>query len=105
MFDMIRKIWRVGTVTRKQPFVAAPARYRGKIVIKDIIGTDWETCIAACPTQALSQKNNMINLFHGNCIMCGACVDACNTEAIKQTNECYLATTKKEELYIDIKKK
>ena len=45
MFDMIRKIWKVGTVTRKQPFSEAPLKYKGKINIKFVPKTNWVECV------------------------------------------------------------
>lgn len=104
MFDMLRKIWKVGTVTRKQPFEPAPKKYRGKIELTPQKGTNWEACIAACPTGALSMNVNKIRIFYGNCILCGNCVKVCDTEAIIQTTDCYLAVDAKKDLFMSVDK-
>ena len=104
MFDMLRKIWQVGTVTKKQPFEPAPKKYRGKIELSAQKDTNWEECIAACPTGALRMNVNKIRLFHGNCIQCGNCVKVCNTDALTQTTDCYLAVNAKKDLFISVDK-
>lgn len=102
MFDMIRKIWQVGTVTKKQPFEPAPVKYRGKIQLKAIANTNWDECAAACPTRALQVTEDKINLFYGSCIMCGNCARHCKTDAIKQTTDCYLAMYNKDDLCVSV---
>jgi len=102
MFDMIRKIWQVGTVTRKQPFCEATLKYKGKIKIKFVPNTNWVECVAACPSIALILETGQIRLFYGNCIMCGNCAQICNTDAISQTNDCYLAAIDKSKLWTTV---
>lgn len=102
MFDMIRKIWKVGTVTRRQPFSEAPLKYKGKIKIKFVPKTNWAECAAACPSRALIIDAGQVRLFYGNCIMCGNCVKICNTGAISQTNDCYLAVMDKNKLWVTV---
>lgn len=104
MFDMFRKVWKIGTVTQKQPFDSAPKKYRGKLVLTAVPNTNWEACIAACPTGALYKQGDKICLFHGNCIMCGQCVKVCQTDAIVQTTDCYLAAMSKTDLFVSVDK-
>lgn len=100
MLDMIRKIWRVGTVTKRQPFVRAPVRFRGTIALQDVPGTNWNECAAACPTGAFTVDNNSVEICYGRCIFCGECARVCNTKAVLQTNNDISIINKKEKLYL-----
>lgn len=41
-----------------------------------------EACVAACPTSALSMKDNIAVVDAAKCDGCGTCKDQCPTEAI-----------------------
>lgn len=99
MFDIIKKIWKVGTVTEKQPFQPAPAAYKGRIRLLDVPDTNWQECAAVCPTGALKVQGRTVTLFEGGCIFCGSCAEACRTDGIVQTNDCYMAQLDKAALY------
>jgi len=42
-----------------------------------------DACIQACPTKAVSMKNNRINFDYRKCTACFCCQEACPTSAIK----------------------
>lgn len=105
MFDIIKKIWKVGTVTEKQPFQPASAGYRGRIKLSDVPNTNWAECAAVCPTGALTVGSESVTLFEGGCIFCGKCAEQCQTDGIVQTNDCYLAAFNKADLYQKIELK
>jgi Fe-S-cluster-containing hydrogenase component 2 len=44
--------------------------------------TGCEECIAACPLDAITVKDNVAVVDAETCGDCGACVDACPNEAI-----------------------
>ncbi len=101
MFEILRKIWRTGTVTRRQPLPPAAAKYRGKIVIDPERCNGCLECIGICPSGALRtnciQGKEQLVISHEKCIFCGSCADNCAEQAIKLTNQCYLATRNKQE--------
>jgi len=78
-----------------------PPKYRGKpeFDLDNCIGCG--ACVNVCPTQALSQKDDVnavppartITLRYDTCIFCGNCQDNCTTEkGIKLSNKWDLAT-------------
>ena len=44
--------------------------------------TGCETCVAECPSEAISMVDEKANVDSEACIDCGVCVDACPEEAI-----------------------
>jgi uncharacterized protein (DUF362 family)/Pyruvate/2-oxoacid:ferredoxin oxidoreductase delta subunit len=42
-----------------------------------------DACIKACPTKAISMKNNRINFDYRKCIACFCCQESCSNSAIK----------------------
>lgn len=102
MFDILRKIWRTGTVTKKIPFEAAPASYRGRPVLQTQGCTNCKSCAESCPTGAIEliQQHDLleIRLDTANCIFCGLCAEHCETGTIQMTNEYRLAVKHKDDL-------
>jgi len=45
--------------------------------------TGCESCIAECPSEAISMVNDKAKVDTDACIDCGVCVDACPVEAIE----------------------
>jgi ferredoxin len=45
--------------------------------------TGCETCVAECPSEAISMAAGKAVVDVENCIDCGVCVDACPEEAIE----------------------
>ncbi|MFB9760398.1 4Fe-4S dicluster domain-containing protein [Ectobacillus funiculus] len=106
MFDILRKIWRTGTVTEKLPVNAAPSRFRGKPVIFSQACTNCQACANVCPTEALQihrdHDASELVLSYAQCIFCGVCAEACESGAIQVTNEYRLATKNKQELTVRV---
>ena len=44
--------------------------------------TGCETCVAECPSEAISMEDEKAVIDNEACIDCGVCVDACPEEAI-----------------------
>ena len=101
MIDIIKKIWKVGTVTQKEPLdTPPPEKFRGKIKINQGNSAELKACVQYCPTGALTiQKDGTVGLFHGKCIFCGNCVRNCTDGSLEQTKDYFLAVKNKEDLY------
>lgn len=78
-----------------------PPKYRGKPEFDDDNCIGCGACVNVCPTQALTQKDDVnanppartITLRYDTCIFCGNCQDSCTTEkGIKLSNKWDLAT-------------
>ncbi|MFC7443022.1 4Fe-4S dicluster domain-containing protein [Laceyella putida] len=106
MLDLLRKIWRTGTVTKKMPLEEAPSRFRGKPVISSQVCTHCETCVNACPTGALQIHRNdnasELVLSYAQCIFCGVCAEVCESGAIRVTNDYRMVTKDKSELMVRV---
>ncbi len=50
-------------------------------VNKDVC-TGCESCIEACPSEAIKMKSGKAVVDAGTCVDCGVCVDECPVEAI-----------------------
>ena len=44
--------------------------------------TGCETCVAECPSEAISMASEKASIDIEECVDCGVCVDACPEEAI-----------------------
>ncbi len=44
--------------------------------------TGCESCVAECPSEAISMAESKAQVNPDSCIDCGVCVDACPEEAI-----------------------
>ena len=44
--------------------------------------TGCESCVEACPLEAIEMKDDVAVVDEDTCSDCGACVDACPVEAI-----------------------
>ena len=44
--------------------------------------TGCETCVAECPSEAISMASEKAKINIEECVDCGVCVDACPEEAI-----------------------
>ncbi len=52
-----------------------------KIVAEECVGC--ETCVPACPVEAISMDGDVAVIDQEACTQCKACVDECPVEAIK----------------------
>lgn len=59
-----------------------------------------QTCLAVCPTQALSKKKGHLTLDMGRCLFCGKCQQVCPNNAITFSNDYRLAARKRSELEV-----
>ncbi len=44
--------------------------------------TGCETCVAECPSEAITMASDKASINIEECVDCGVCVDACSEEAI-----------------------
>lgn len=102
MLNILRKIWKTGTVTNKFPLEDAPTRFRGKPVFTSKECTGCNECVSACPSSAIKLVKNgemaKLTLSYSDCILCGVCADVCETQTIQATNEYRLSSRNKEDL-------
>jgi Fe-S-cluster-containing hydrogenase component 2 len=49
--------------------------------------TSCGECIDACPEEAISEENGIIDVDLDKCIACGTCVETCNYNAIRLSLE------------------
>lgn len=102
MFEILRKIWQTGTVTKRQPLAAAAGKYRGKIELDAAKCNGCQDCVGICPSGALSASgssdHSQIIIEHHKCVFCGSCAENCEQRAIKMTNQCYLEAKDKQDL-------
>ena len=78
---------------------ASPLGFRGKPVIAESdCSVDCTSCMAVCPSQAISLKPVQIDL--GRCVLCGDCVPACPSAKFTFNNDVKLAATSREALTV-----
>ncbi len=78
-----------------------PDRLRGRPAIVASKCTDGcESCVRACPTQAIRRDDHGLALDLGRCLFCTDCAEACPAEAITFTPEHRLATRSRDDLVI-----
>lgn len=107
MFEIIRRIWQTGVVTQEPLALAAPPRYRGKLIIDQTDCSGCGRCESICPAGAIrlqpesdSHKTGgqRIEVSYGKCVFCGLCAEVCPDGVIKQSQDYRLATRQKSEL-------
>ena len=54
------------------------------IVVNEEECTGCETCVEACPADAISIQDGVAKIDHGECTECGTCIDECAAEAISE---------------------
>lgn len=76
-----------------------PDRFRGRPVVDaGKCVDDCESCMEACPTQAIRREGHDVALDLGRCLFCADCAAACPAGAIDFTREYRLATRRREDL-------
>jgi Ni,Fe-hydrogenase III small subunit/ferredoxin len=92
MINILKKIIYTGIVTEKYDEGAVPARFRGEVVVENNTCKDCPSCIAICPTKAITKENESIVVNHKACIFCGRCIEYCEKQQLKHTDTYKLAT-------------
>jgi len=78
---------------------ASPLGFRGKpIIAATDCALDCTTCMAVCPSQAISLNPVQIDL--GRCVLCGDCEPACPSAKFTFSNDIKLAATSREALTV-----
>ena len=54
------------------------------IVVNEEECTGCETCVGACPAEAISMVDVIAKIDYGECTECGTCVEECPVEAISE---------------------
>ena len=54
------------------------------IVINEGECTGCETCVGACPSEAISMVDGVAKIDYDDCTECGTCVGECPAEAISE---------------------
>ena len=54
------------------------------IVINEEECTGCETCVGACPAEAISMVDSVAKIDQDECTECGTCVGECPAEAISE---------------------
>ena len=102
MFEIIKRIWKTGVVTQEPLALAAPPRYRGKLIIDQAECSGCGRCESICPTGAIQLQpapgGHKIAVSYGKCVFCGLCSEICSGGAISQSQEYRMATRQKSEL-------
>ncbi|MGJ8454657.1 glycyl-radical enzyme activating protein [Pseudothermotoga sp. U03pept] len=65
-----------------------------------------QSCVASCPSHALSFENDLLTLKKDQCVLCGKCTQYCPTDALKVVGQCIepedlLRELKKDTMYFD----
>ena len=82
--------------------VILPELYRGVPHIKKELCSGCDSpCIEACPTDAIIRKGKELTIDLGSCLFCLACSKVCRKKAISFTNNYRMATSKREDLYLN----
>lgn len=91
MINILKKVIYTGIVTEKYDEGAVPKRFRGKVVVEKSTCKECSSCIAICPTKAISKENEYLVINHKACIFCGRCVEYCQARQLKHTKHYQLA--------------
>ena len=104
MFEIIQRIWKTGVVTQQPLALAAPPRYRGKLIIGQADCSGCGQCVSICPTGAirlqpepggLKTGGQSIEVSYGKCVFCGRCSEVCPSGVISQSQDYRMATRQK----------
>jgi Ni,Fe-hydrogenase III small subunit/ferredoxin-like protein FixX len=107
MVDIIKERLRQKSRTSGYPRrgVAMPEKYRGLLKINRAAcaACTGKTCMAPCPTNALTSgegNNAALTLDLGRCLFCTECTSACKGGAISFTNDFRLAARDRRDLIL-----
>jgi len=78
-----------------------PDLYRGKPEFDSTrCPADCRACVDACPTGALTQANNLLQMDLGKCLFCTDCTDSCPQGVIHFSRDYRLATRTRDALVV-----
>ena len=81
---------------------ALPDRFRGlPLLDPSRCERGCADCIEACPTGAITKREDRLRLDLGRCLFCQDCVEACPTGALAYSGEHSLAARRREDLVLD----
>ena len=104
MFNIIRERLQQGRRTIAYPAgdpPPLPDRFRGLPVLDESQCPDGCcSCVAACPTDAITRDPTSLQLDLGRCLFCADCVEACPEDAIRYTSDYRLAVTAREDMVL-----
>lgn len=103
MLDILRARLQQGQRTVRFPDQAPvlPDRFRGCPELDpQKCAPDCRACLAACPTEAITQENGALRLDLGRCLFCMECVQACPTGALRFTQDYRLAARTRDDLLL-----
>lgn len=102
MFQAIRERLNQGHRTMAFPDGPAPAmpdRFRGlPILDQSKCPSGCSDCVSACPTDAISQTAENLQVDLGRCLFCTDCLEACPEGAVGFSTSYALATSRREDL-------
>lgn len=88
MFNLLNKIFKTGIVSEPlnqnihSPFARGLRKFQA-----NNCPADCQTCIDACPVQAISQQQEQLVLDYKQCLFCGHCLDICPNNFLTSLNE------------------
>ena len=103
MFKVIKTRWRQGFRThpfpKEEPVL--PAAYRGRpMIARNLCPPDCVQCLPACPTTAISRRQEGLVIDLGRCIFCTECTQICTTGALCFSADFRIASQTRAELEI-----
>jgi Ni,Fe-hydrogenase III small subunit/Pyruvate/2-oxoacid:ferredoxin oxidoreductase delta subunit len=90
VFNILRKIVAVGTVTEDWDSAPVPPRFRGAVVADACAACGQ--CVAICPGRAISLDQGCLTIDNKRCLFCGRCVQVCERQSLSHSAEYRLAT-------------
>lgn len=108
MLKLIREVLKVGQATVLYPFtpVEVAPGFRGKPEYDPQQCIACAACTIACPPNALSMENDLVqgirtwSIFYGRCIFCARCEEVCPTGAIRLGPDFELASFSRDDLIV-----
>ena len=88
MFNLSNKIFKTGIVSEKLETNVHSQFARGtRKIMPKICNKNCQTCINACPVQAISFLKEELQIDYRRCLFCGHCIDVCPENFLASTSE------------------
>lgn len=91
MLHLLRKIMNTGTVTEGHEETAVSDRFRGELKVGAEACGECRSCVAVCPSKALSIEAGVCSVNNRACLFCGRCVEVCERQSLQHTANFRLA--------------